>query len=188
MALLCISIAGAQEETSKPSVRAIKSSDVMYKKTITRALDLREKQNMPLYSRNMEMTALLINAITKGTIKAYENDSLQTQLTIEEFSIRTLTPDALTMMKTDTNEIILEHGENWKEVRNGIISERFTARDFYQLEIKENVVFDKQRSKMYYDIQSISIYFPADHPKNEKGIQLPIASFSYKELVEGLFG
>ena len=186
-AMLCLSVASAQEETNKHSVRAIEASDVMFKKTITRALDLREKQNMPLYSRNMEMTALLINAISKGTIKAYENDSLNTQLTIDEFSAKISTPEALAMLKADSNELILEHGDNWKEIRDGVLSDCYTARDLYQLEIKENVLFDKQRSRMYYDIQSITIYIPAEHPKNEKGIQLAVASFSYKELVEQLF-
>ncbi len=185
-ALLCISVVSAQNEINT-SVRPVHNSDVMYKKTITRALDLREKQNMPLYSRNMEMTALLIDAISKGTIKAYENDSLQKQLTLDEFSTKLLTPDAITMMKMDTNELILEHGDEWKAVRDGMLSERFTARDLYQLELKENVLFDKQRSRMYYDIQSITLYIPAEHPKNEKGIQLAVASFSYKEIVENLF-
>jgi gliding motility associated protien GldN len=187
-ALLCISISSAQEEINKQlSVRPVHSSDVMYKKTITRALDLREKQNMPLYSRNHEITSLLLDAVTKGTIKAYENDSLQKQLTIDEFSSSLLTPEALAMTKADTNDLIIEYGEGWKEVYKNALSEQYKGRDLYQMEIKEYVLFDKQRSRMYYDIQSVTIFIPAEHPLNEKKIQMAVASFSYKELAETLF-
>ena len=40
---------------------------------------------------------------------------------------------------------------------------------------------------MYYDIQSITMFVPADNPSNIKGIQITIASFEYKELVNKLF-
>ena len=55
------------------------------------------------------------------------------------------------------------------------------------MQIKENLVFDKQRSVMYHDILAITMLVPADHPDNIKGIELPIASFSYKELKQKVF-
>ncbi|MGN6647885.1 MAG: hypothetical protein ACTHJT_15285 [Cytophaga sp.] len=42
----------------------------MYQKTVVRALDLREKQNGPIFSRNRKITALLINGVESGLINA----------------------------------------------------------------------------------------------------------------------
>ncbi|HSZ26456.1 MAG TPA: gliding motility protein GldN [Cytophagaceae bacterium] len=187
----CVSVlastAYAQQNGHNPlSLRPIHASDAMYKKTITRALDLREKQNSPLFSRNKEITVLLIEGVTKGMIKAYENDSLQKQLTKEDFLNKLRTPSAMNV-PTDTVFLFLEYGPEWRTIIETSKNERYFARDLYQLEIKEDVLFDKQHSKMVHDILAITIYIPADHPMNEKGIQIPLASFGYKELVEHLF-
>ncbi|HVD99942.1 MAG TPA: gliding motility protein GldN [Cytophagaceae bacterium] len=178
-------IVSAQEESSKNSVNAVHVSDIMYKKTIIRALDLREKQNLPLFSRNRELPALLLDAVAEGTIKPYENDSLSNLLTIDEFSKRLLFSSASAVI--DTTEMILEHGDDWENIVANQLNEKYLPRDLYQLELKEEVLFDKQHSRMRYNIQVLTLYIPADHPMNEKGIQTPLASFSYKELVENLF-
>ena len=184
--LLTAGIATAQDGYNPLSVRPVHSSDVMYKKTVTRALDLREKQNLPFFSRNKELTALLIEGVIKGNIKAYENDSLQKQITLNDFSTKLLSPTTANL-PSDTVELYIMYGDDWKTIVENMKNEKYMARDLYQLEIKEEVVFDKQRSRMQYDIQTLTVYIPADHPMNEKGIQLPLASFSYKELLENLF-
>lgn len=176
----------AQDGYNPLSVRPVHTSDVMYQKTVTRALDLREKQNEPLFSRNAEITALLINGVANGIIKAYVNDSLNQQLSVLDFNKKLLSP-ALAALPTDTVDLFLEYGENWREIVEMYASEKYMARDLYQMELKENVLFDKQQSKWIYDIQTITIYIPADHPLNTRGIQTAVASFSYKELAENLF-
>ncbi|HSY60781.1 MAG TPA: gliding motility protein GldN [Cytophaga sp.] len=184
---LSISTFGYAQNGYNPlSVRPVHTSDVMYQKTVTRALDLREKQNEPLFARNNEITALLINGVSNGLIKAYVNDSLNGQLPIGDFNKRMQSP-ALAALSTDTADLWLEYGENWRDIVDAMKSEKYMARDFYQMEIKENVLFDKQQSKWMYDIQAITIFIPADHPLNTRGIQITVASFSYKELAEKLF-
>ncbi|WP_018342272.1 gliding motility protein GldN [Cytophaga aurantiaca] len=176
----------AQDGYNPLSVRPVHTSDVMYQKTVTRALDLREKQNEPLFSRNNEITALIINGVIDGQIKAYTNDSLNTQVSVSDFYKKMQSP-ALASLPTDTVDLFLEYGENWRDVKKMFESEKYMARDLYQMEIKENVLFDKQQSKWVYDIQTITIYIPADHLLNTRGIQTVVASFSYKELAENLF-
>src|SRR4051812_20522944 len=44
------------EGFNKYSLRPIHESDIMYRKTILRAMDLREKQNKPMFSKNREIT------------------------------------------------------------------------------------------------------------------------------------
>lgn len=176
----------AQDGYNSLSVHPVHSSDVMYQKTIVRALDLREKQNEPLFSRNREITALLINGVNNGVITSYSTDSLNTEISIPEFSKKLLFPGVASIGE-DTVDNYFQYGADWRLVVENMQNEKYNARDLYQLEIKENILFDKQRSKMYYDLQTITVFIPADHPMNTKGIQIPVATFSYKEVAEKLF-
>jgi gliding motility associated protien GldN len=168
------------------SIRPVHNSDIMYKKTVTRALDLREKQNLPMFSKNREITGLIVNAVLKGDLKAYTNDSLNAQIAITDFEEKLLSPEAKNM-PTDTFELFTLYGENWREVVANMMNSKYAGRDLYQLEMKEDVIFDKQRSRMYYDIKTITVFIPADHPLNITGIQMPVATFSYKDLVQNVF-
>ncbi|HEY8400140.1 MAG TPA: gliding motility protein GldN [Cytophagaceae bacterium] len=172
---------------NKYSVRPIHVSDIMYKKTLIRAVDLREKQNRPMFSKNREITRLLIDAVKRGDITPYANDSLDDgrQLTIDEFLERMTIPSETAELTAEEKEIALANGDSSVLLSGG--TEYYFPTDLYQLEIKEDLIFDKQRSRMYYDIHALTVFVPADHPSNIKGIQLPVASFKYKELVEKLF-
>lgn len=57
--------------------------------------------------------------------------------------------------------------------------ERF-AKEFSILEVKEDWIFDKKRSRLYYDIQTVTMLLPSD--KNDAGFEVPVASFKYKDL------
>ena len=176
-----------EEGYNKNSVRPIHESDIMYKKSIVRALDLREKQNKPLFSTNRQITKLLLEAVSRGDITAYASDSLDDgkSLTREEFNDRYKMPSQGVELSAEEKEIALANGDSSVISHGGAFN--YEPRDLYQMEIKEDLIFDKQRSRMYYDIHAITLYVPADHPANVKGIQTVVASFKYKELVEKLF-
>lgn len=172
---------------NKYSIRPIHESDIMYKKTILRALDLREKQNQPIFSRNKEITRLLIEATRRGEVTPYATDSLKEGriLTLSEFDEVMRIPTSL-----DTMALYDMYGPEWKtnpEVAPMLASQFYFPQDLYQMQIKEDLIFDKQRSRMYFDIHSITMLIPADHPQNVKGIEIPVASFEYKELVDNVF-
>ena len=57
--------------------------------------------------------------------------------------------------------------------------ERF-AKEFSILEVKEDWIFDKKRSRLYYDIQTVTMLLPSD--KNTAGFEVPVATFKYKDL------
>lgn len=204
--LLFISISGlgfAQPEmvdgVNKYSTKNIHESDIMYQKYIWRAMDLREKQNQPIFSKSKEITRVIIDAVKAGLVTPYKNDSLAESkvVTKEEFL------EAITIPSTEAEvseeDMAFMSNDDWggddgfgggdaaaeKPKVSG--AEYFFAKDLYQMQIKENLVFDKQRSVMYHDILAITMFVPADHPDNIKGIELPIASFSYKELKEKVF-
>ncbi|MFN8416657.1 MAG: gliding motility protein GldN [Cytophagaceae bacterium] len=174
---------------NKYAVRPVHLSDIMYIKTLVRALDLREKQNLPMFSKNREITRLLIEAVKSGTVTPYVNDSLDNgnKLTIDEFNKLMVIPSDQAELTPEEIEMMRANGEDVDALLAATSGNNFFPSDIYQLEIKEEWLFDKQRSRQYFDIIAITMYVPADHPSNIKGIQYPIASFSYKELCEKLF-
>lgn len=58
--------------------------------------------------------------------------------------------------------------------------EYYFPKELSILEIREDAIFDKQRSRLYYDIQSITVIVPAN--KTTAGFDKTVASFKYKDL------
>jgi hypothetical protein len=56
----------------------------------------------------------------------------------------------------------------------------YFAKELSVLEIREDAIFDKQRSRLYFDIQSITIIIPAN--RTAAGFDKTVASFKYKDL------
>lgn len=48
------------------------------------------------------------------------------------------------------------------------------------IELKEDAIFDKQRSRLYFDIQALTVVIPAN--KTAAGFDKTVASFRYKDL------
>jgi gliding motility associated protien GldN len=186
---------GEDEGYNKYSTKHIHESDIMYQKSVVRAVDLREKQNKPLFARDQEITKLLLDAVKEGVITPYSSDSLDEGrvLTLDEFN--TAIKIAGVAPVVEEEEFAAPATDEWGSapaktetpVAVEAPSYEYRARDLYQLEINEDVLFDKQRSVLFYDIQSITMYVPADQADNIKGFQYAVCTFKYKELVEKVF-
>ena len=261
--LLAVSGKGvmAQEKpstgTNPLSVRGINENDIMMKKTLWRRIDLKEKQNASMFSKNNEITKYLIEAMKAGLIEGYENDSVATKLTPEKMQKRLIMPNSAPQLSAE--EIAAGFGTEasagaadggWgdpkkdaktkkpatKPVDDGwgapkkataqaapvddgwgpslkkkatarntkgkkgakasvveapkdtvavaavpaIQGDEYFAKDFNIMEIKEDWVFDKKRSRLYYDVQTVTIYLPSD--KNTAGVETALATFKYKDL------
>ena len=48
----------------------------MWKKTLWRRVDLKEKQNKPYFARNREMSKIIIEAVERGVLIPYNSDSV----------------------------------------------------------------------------------------------------------------
>jgi gliding motility associated protien GldN len=180
---LSFSVAAQEQSTTASgavSARPIPDSDVMYKKTVWRAIDLREKQNRPMFSSNREITKVIIDAVKRGELQAYRNDSLTTPLTLQEFA------EAITIPNAAPVEATTEEDDGWCAVDAGAapaapISNEFFANQLHQLEIVEDVIFDKKRSRLYHDLKALTLVIPSTlHPA---GIEKPFASFKFSDLV-----
>ncbi len=187
---------GAEQSTtavSSPTVRAIPNSDVMYRKSIWRTIDLREKQNKPMFANNHQITKIIVDAVKAGKLQAYSGDSLTRVVTLEEFNKKLLVPGADTgpteeEKKAGFDKVEEDTGGGWGDEPAGgakstvIAASEYFPKQLYQMELKEDMVFDKKRSRMYHEIQSIAISVPAD--ETPKGYNVPIATFKWADLVK----
>jgi gliding motility associated protien GldN len=181
----------AQEQSTtaagNSSVRPIPETDMMYRKTVWRTIDLREKQNKPLFADGRLISKVIIDAVKRGELPIYKNDSLTTKLTQQEF-IANLTMPGEAVPTDIEREIEAENAkEDWgptSEIPVAIGPDEFFAKDLYQMELKEDAIFDKKRSRMYHDIKAISLVVPATLKSNIRGRDIPVGTFKYSDLMK----
>ncbi|MFN4145826.1 MAG: gliding motility protein GldN [Runella sp.] len=268
--LICVgsSATVAQEKDNRGvnplSVREINDADIMMKRTLWRRLDLKEKQNQPMFSKGNEISKYIIDAVKAGLIDAYADADLKKKMTLDDFNKKlqipnqgqTLTEEELKAgFGNDTpstgsddgwggstkkdNKTSKPSNDGWgdppkketqpvddgwgppkkkttttkgkkgqavakapakpavdsTEIKRKMAEEAAAAAaaaaakleenqyfpdQLSVLEIKEDWIFDRKRSRLYYDIQTVTLYIPADvHPT---GLETPIATFKYKDL------
>jgi gliding motility associated protien GldN len=189
--LVCVTLLHAQDNGYNPySVRPVHESYIMWKKTVTRSLDLREKQNLPLFSSNKELVRLIIEAVKAGILEPYLSDSLDKgkKLTKDEFLERTKEPSDQPDLTPEEKEFQKQQQSDNSGFKQDVVAtgpNYFQPNQLYKLEIKEDVLFDRQRSRLYYDIQSITVKIPAE--LDPRGIEGTAGAFKYKDLVENVF-
>ncbi len=185
------------------SLRPVHESNVMKRITVWRRIDLKEKQNEPLFARGAEITKHLIDGVKAGVLEPYDGDSVVTKITLEEFTKRlTKKFETAGLSKEEADAGFTAGGDDdgWggggdatkkddkatsqtsapKPAAANLEGYELFANDLYVVEIKEDWIFDKQRSRQYFDIQAITIKIPAE--LSNDGLEKTLASFKYKEL------
>jgi hypothetical protein len=219
LAAMSFGTAAIAQETSDNglnalSLRPIHESNVAYKTTLWRRLDLNEKQNRPLFAKGYEITKHLIEGVKAGILDAYAEEDLQERLTLEEFNERLFKKfeggglskeeieagfgqeessddgwggggddgwggESAETKKEDSSQSGSIFGEENTVAERQDGYELF-PNELYIIEFKEDWIFDRQRSRQYFDIQTITIKIPAEVSGN--GLEKTLASFKYKEL------
>jgi gliding motility associated protien GldN len=186
----------AQEDNSRGynpnSVRPIHESDIMFKRTVWRRMDMKEKQNKPFFATNAEITAFIIKAVKAGLLQPYTNDSISVKMPLEKFIENLSVPTEKVGLSEEEKKAGFKEESNsgWDTPANGKpapvaaapAADEYLPREITTMEIKEDIIFDKQRSRMYYDIQSFTLVIPAE--KNPNGLDKLLASFKYKDLAK----
>ncbi|QDA59803.1 type IX secretion system ring subunit PorN/GldN [Hymenobacter jejuensis] len=219
---LTLSVAASAQEqattaSSNGSYRPIPNSDIMFRKTIWRAIDLREKQNKPMFSEGKEISRVILDAVKRGELQAYKNDSLTSTYTPTEVSSNMSIAEASAGLSEEEKaagftEADANPGGGWgnddgwgapkKSTAKGAKGAKGKAvakaappkpvappsyevrpKDVYQMELKEDMIFDKKRSRMYHDIKTITLLLPSTLASNTSGIEKPIGTFKYSDLV-----
>ncbi|NQZ76543.1 MAG: gliding motility protein GldN [Ekhidna sp.] len=166
----------------------------MFKKSVWRRLNLKEKQNKPFFSLNGEISKLLVEAVDEGLLTPYRSDSCINFM-----------PDIIF-----TSNISVEREQNPFVGGGGFSSggfdsfgdgddseaveettdeaprqEEIPADLFSVLYLKEDVIFDRNRSRMYTYIRTISLALPreAGSTYNPAGFEKTVAHFRYDDVV-----
>lgn len=172
----------AQNGYNPLSMEKIHESDIMYKKTIVRRLRLDEKQNLPFFAVSAEITRIIMDAVKQEKLTPYISDSCITTMTKEEFILK-IKDDRLGGGAADLTS---DDTDDWGDVDQGpstqTVSDEYLPKDIYILDLLEDLIFDKQRSLMYYDPLVITMTVPGENTL--KGFDMPVASFKYKDLME----
>jgi hypothetical protein len=243
VALTAAVTAHAQEQAAATAttgaVRAIPVSDQMFRKTIWRAIDLREKQNLPMYSDGKEIGRVIIDAVKRGELQAYKNDSVTSTLTAKEMSENMSyaieapisadgddwgagappakstkkaaaaddgwgAPVASSKKPSATKRVAVLDSKGKPVKKNGKTvyrtvpvssvavapppppktTDEYRPKDLYQMELSEEMIFDKKRSRMYHQIKTISLKLPSTLPQNTSGLEKNVATFKYADLVK----
>jgi gliding motility associated protien GldN len=194
-------------EFNENSVRPIRESDILLKKRVWRRVDLKEKQNKPFFAYNNEISKILIEAVKAGVLTPYANDSLKTRMSREDFIENLQMPNAggglteeekamgftqETNAGWDTNSGWDNNAANNKadtannagQAAAGPAANEFLPRQITTLELMEDMIFDKRRSRLYWDVQAVKLIIPAK--EFETGLLREVATFKYKD-VEALF-
>ena len=125
----------------------VREADIMFEKTIWRMVDLREKQNLPLYyptaniGSRVNLVNLLLKGVESGEITAYDandvNNEFVRKMSKEEAKAQFWT-------RQDTIDVANEDGDMIRQVRQStnLIDE------VKLLMVKEKIYFDKKHSVM----------------------------------------
>lgn len=170
----------------------VEEAQIMFMKTIWRRMDLTEKQNRPFFSLNGEISRLLIEAVDEGLLTPYRSDScinfMPDIIFVSNISVeQEQNPFVGGGFNTggfdsfDSDDSQEEEAEADDEPRLAAIPEDL----FSVLYIREEVIFDRNRSRMYNYIKSLTIALPRDAGSewNPGGFEKPVAHFSYEEVV-----
>lgn len=126
---------------------AIRQADVAYRKRIWREIDFREKMNRVFAAPNANLMDVIVQAIQNGKLTAYDPTPTKENPTGDNFEKMAVLSIAEAMTRLGSDSILVEEfNEN-----NEVISSHYENRPFngdavIKFRIKEDWIFDKQRS------------------------------------------
>lgn len=194
----------AVEQYNPNSIDPIARYEHLFKHRVWLLVDLNEKQNKGFFATNGEISKFLIDAALAQEIDVYANDSLTTILTVDEFK-RNLVDikgqefpaweqgavyyggdrvsyqgKVYQALFDDITTTPSDAPEDWEVVEGAGDDVLFLPNQVSLMEVMEDVIFDKRRSRLFHKIQSIKLIIPGSETQDQ--IQRPIGVFRYKDL------
>ncbi|SFB77547.1 gliding motility associated protien GldN [Parapedobacter composti] len=125
----------------------IRPTDVAYVKRIWREFDVREKMNSLYASPKARLIDVIMKAVMAGELTAYDPTPTEDNPTGDDFStMARLAPDqVLTRFGLDST-LVEEYDENGNVIASHFEATSFNPDDVVRFRIKEDWIFDKQRS------------------------------------------
>ena len=179
----------AQQRTAAEIIKPeVQDNYILFKKTLIRRMNLTEKQNAPFNAKNSELSALIIQGAKDGLLQPYMSDSCLRPMPDDEF-ISSLQYEIQGAgddfgggfgggFGDEAEEEAEGDGKNYNDI---------DPTEFNKLYLKEDLIFDRNRSRMYYYIRSITLGIPAN-PNYEIQFEKRVASFKYDDIIKLLRG
>jgi len=192
------------------SIRQVHESYLMWKRTLWRNINLKEPQNKPFFAKNREITKFIFDAVKNGILIPYTNDSVTDKqiMTAEEFAAKLVVEqeggeddafaeedgfDDFGFGEDEEDDPFGDpFGDAGEEEEEGDLI--IPAQEISLLELKEDIYFDRTHSRIYFDIQAITLILPAasvdrssdggytSFDYNPAGFEKAIASFRFIDL------
>lgn len=196
----------AKEEQYNPnSLDPIPKYEHLFKRRVWRTVDLKEKQNKGFFSRGSELPGFIIDAVRSGEISdIYKNDSLTTKMSKNDFLSSLVYQEGEDFPGYEPGAEYYEgdqvkyngkvygalydtfepptNADDWEEIPGAGSAITFLPRQISKMMIMEDVIFDKRRSRLYHQVQSIQFFIPGSETLD--GVEKPLGVFKYKDLHE----
>jgi gliding motility associated protien GldN len=148
----------------------LRIDDVMYRQVIWRELDTREKMNLPFRyeadedNGNQRFFNILLKHIKEGDITAFNNvdDRFTTPLSVDEIATM-LAGKKYTIQKPDFEK---DPDGSKGFMKDTTIRDDFDENSITSYRIKEEVIFDRETSRLFFRILGIA---PVKTIKNDDG-------------------
>ncbi|WP_374166515.1 gliding motility protein GldN [Arcticibacter sp. MXS-1] len=132
------------EEAKATPFAYIREADVMYSKRVWREIDLREKMNATYASPKARLIDIIMEGIKSGEMTAYDAVSTKDDPNGDAFST-VLKPDQV-MSKFADSVLIPDFNANGEQVGSHMAVGEFNPDSVVKFQIKEDWIFDKNRS------------------------------------------
>ena len=189
------------------SIRQVHESYLMWKRTVWRNVNLKEPQNKPFFAKNREITKFIFAAVANGTLQPYTNDSVTERqlMTPQEFATKLVVeqPGGGDDFGEDDGFEDFGFGDEeedpfgdpfggGEEEEEGDLV--IPPQEISLMELKEDIYFDRTHSRIYFDIQAVTLVLPAasadkssdggftSYDYNPAGFEKAIASFKFIDL------
>jgi gliding motility associated protien GldN len=124
---------------------SLRESDVVFRKRVWREIDLREKVNAYLGSPKARLIDVLMDAIMAGELTAYDPTPTKTDPNGDSEWALPLTP-AKAMSRMADSAVVNTINANGEKTGSRVVAGEFQPDSVIKFRIKEDWIFDKQRS------------------------------------------
>lgn len=186
------------------SINPIPRYEQLYKLRTWRRIDLSEKQNRGFFAANGELSKFIIEAAKSGEIpEVYNSDSLASVMPKDKFLGGLIMQQGQAFPAWDPtaayylNDVVSLNGKNYASQQDnmtGVNPEQATPdqwvvtnqgqalpylyHDINVVNLVEDEIFDKRRSRLYYDIQALGLQVFDQNT----GTYKPLGWFKYKDV------
>lgn len=122
----------------------LREADVMFQKRVWREIDLREKMNGLYASPKARLIDVIMDAVMAGELTAYDAVSTKDDPGGDEFS--TILKPEQVMSKFADSVLVPQFNENGEQTGASMTAGEFNPDSVLKFQIKEDWIFDRQRS------------------------------------------